>query len=83
MGPDLGSRAADKVDFFIFPVVLLLRVSLLVLALLRFSIKIFLQGYNYMFSHGHQPGIYQDFLPTAFYILYLIIKMSMVTLFHL
>jgi hypothetical protein len=83
MGPDLGSRAVNKVDLFIFPIVLLLWVSLLVLALLQFSIKIFLQGYNYMLSHGPQPGIYQNFLPTAFYILYLTIKMLTVTLFHL
>jgi hypothetical protein len=34
MGPDLGSREVDKVDLFIFLIVLLLRVSLLVLALL-------------------------------------------------
>jgi hypothetical protein len=60
MGPDLGSREVDKVDLFIFPIVLLLQISLLVLGLLQFSIKIFLQGYNYVFSHGHQQGIYQE-----------------------
>jgi hypothetical protein len=34
MGSDLGSRAVDKVDLFIFLIVLLLQVPLLILALL-------------------------------------------------
>jgi hypothetical protein len=83
MGPDLGRRAVNKVDLFIFPIVLLLRVSLLVLALLRFSIKIFLQGFNYMFSHGQQTGIHQEFMPTAIYILYLMIRVLMLTLYFI
>jgi hypothetical protein len=46
----MGSRTLDKLDLLLFPIVLLLRVSPLVLALTRLFIKLVDKVYNYGFN---------------------------------
>ena len=50
MGPELGCRTLDKLDLFLLPIVLLLRLSLLFYALLFPAQKLLLWMYNFCFN---------------------------------
>jgi hypothetical protein len=50
MGLETGSRTFDNIDIILFPIVLLLRASPLVLALAKFIPKLVLLVYSYLFK---------------------------------
>jgi hypothetical protein len=83
MGLEMGSRAVDQLDILIFLIVLLLRVSQLVLALLIFFFKLLFQVYNYLFLQGCLVGLHQEVLPTGYYIFYLSLKIWIFMMVHL
>ncbi len=50
MGPETGSRTLDKLDILLFPIVLLLLVSPLVLSITGLFIKLDNKVYDYGFN---------------------------------
>jgi hypothetical protein len=83
VGPETGSRTLDKLDLLLFPIVLLLRVSPLVLALTRLFIKLVNKVYNYGFNLARPNGSYQEFLSTSIFGFYLALRMILFQLFWL
>ena len=76
MGPEMGSRTFDKLDFILFLLVLLLRVSLRILALARHLLCLFHCFYNYFFNQALFCGVHHEVLPTISFMYYLGIKFS-------
>jgi hypothetical protein len=68
MGPERGSRTFDKLEFILFPLVLLLRVSLRILALARHLLCLFHCFYNYFFNQALICGVHHKVLPTFSFI---------------
>jgi hypothetical protein len=77
MGLETGSRPFDKLDFILFPLVLLLRMSLSLSALARHLLWLFSCFYNYFFNQASSRGVHQEVLPTISYMSYLGIKFVM------
>jgi hypothetical protein len=77
MGPETGSRTFDKLDFILFLLVLLLRVSLRILALARHLLCLFHCFYNYFLNQASICGVHHRVLPTISFITYLRIKFIM------
>jgi hypothetical protein len=80
MGPEMGFRTLDKLDFIFFLIVLFLRVSPLAFALARCFIKLVHQFYDYFFNQDLFKGVHHKVLPTALFLFYLGIKFVMVLL---
>ena len=70
MGPETGSRTFDKLDFILFLLVLLLRVSLRILALARHLLCLFHCFYNYFFNQASICGVHHEVLPTFSFMSY-------------
>ena len=77
MGLETGSRPFDKLDFILFPLVLLLRMSLSLSALARHLLWLFSCFYNYFFNQALSHGVHQEVLPTILFMSYLGIKFVM------
>jgi hypothetical protein len=81
MGPETGSRTFDKLDLILFPIVLLLRVSLLVFALARFTFKMAPQVYDYFFHQASPQGIHQEFTQSILFLLYLQMRLILLAIY--
>ena len=81
MGPEMGSRTFDKLDFILFLLVLLLRVSLRILALARHLLCLFHCFYNYFFNRALICGVHHEVLPTFSFMSYLGVRFIMVLLY--
>ena len=81
MGPETGSRTFNKLDFILFLLVLLLRVSLRILALARHLLCLFHCFYNYFFNQASICGVHHKVLPTISFMSYLKIKFIMFLLY--
>ena len=83
MEPELGSRTLDKLDLFLLPIVLLLRLSLLFYALLFPVQKLLLWMYNFCFDQGVAHGLQSELLRSSAYVAYLILCLAMLVLYWL
>ena len=83
MGPELGCRTLDKVDFFLIPIVLLLQLSLLFYALLFPALRLLLRIYDYCFHQGFSHGLQSELLQSSTYVAYLLLRLAMVVLYWL
>jgi hypothetical protein len=81
MGPETGSRTFIKIDLILFPIVMLLRVSPLVLALTRLFLKLALHFYTYFFHQESSQGIHQEIIPTILFLIYLQLKFILFALY--
>ena len=81
MGPETGSRTLDKLDFILFLLVLLLRVSLRILALVRHLLWLYHRFYIYFFHQALFCGVHHKVLPTISFMSYLGIKFIMFLLY--
>ena len=81
MGPETGCRTFDKLDFILFPLVLLLRVSLKFSALLKHLSWLLHCYYDYFFNQGSPRGVHHEALPTILFLSYLGIKFAMFLLY--
>ena len=77
MGPETGSRPFNKIDFILFPLVLLLRMSRSLSALAKHLLWSFSCFYNYFFDQALSRGVHQEVLPTILFMSYLGIKFVM------
>ncbi len=64
MGPETGCRTFDKLDFILFPLVLLLWVSLRFSALLKHLSWPLHCFYDYIFNQALPRGVHHKALPT-------------------
>ena len=81
MGLETGSRAFDKLDFILFPLVLLPPVSVRILALVRHLLCLFRCFYNYFFNQASFCGVHHKVLPTISFMSYLGLKFIMFLLY--
>ena len=81
MGPETGSRTFDKLDCILFPLVLLLRVFLRILALVRHLLCLFHCFSNYFFNQASICRVHHEVLPTFSFMSYLRIKFIMFLLY--
>ncbi len=77
MGPETGCRTFDKLDFILFLLVLLLRVSLSFSALLKYLFWLLHCFYDYFFNQGSFHGVHHKVLPMTLFLSYLAIKFAM------
>jgi hypothetical protein len=76
----MGSRTFDIIDLILFPIVLLLQVSPLVLALARLFLKLAFHFYTYIHQASSQ-GIHQEIIPTILFLIYLQLKFILFALY--
>jgi hypothetical protein len=81
MGPEMGFRTFDKLDFIFFPIVLFLCVFPQAFALARYFIKLVHQFYDYFFNQVLFKEVHHKVLPTTPFLFYLGIKFVMVLLY--
>ena len=81
MGPEMGCRTFDKLDFILFPSVLLLRVSLSFSALLKHLFRLLHCFYDYFFNQVSFCGVHHKVLSTILFLSYLAIKFAMFLLY--
>ena len=81
MGPETGCRTFDKLDFILFPLVLLLRVSLRFSALLKNLSWLLCCFYDYFFNQASPCGVHHEVLPTIFFLSYLGIRFALLLLY--
>ena len=77
MGPETGCRTFNKLDFILFPLVLLLRVSLSFSALLKHLFRLLHCFYDYFFNQASFCGVHHEVLPMISFLSYLAIKFAM------
>ena len=83
MGPEVGCRTLDKLDLFLFPIVLLLRLSLLSYALLFLAQRLLLWMYNFCFNQVIAHGLQSELLKSSAYVAYLILRLAMLVIYWL
>ena len=83
MGPELGCRTLDKLDLFLIPVVLLLRLSLLFYALLSTALRLLLWLYDYCFHQGLLLGLQSELLRSSVYVAFLLLCLAMLVIYWL
>jgi hypothetical protein len=81
MGPETGCRTFDKLDFILFPLVLLLWVSLRFSALLKHLSWLLHCFYGYFFNQTLHRRVHHEVLPTISFLSYLGIKFAMFLLY--
>ena len=81
MGPETGCRTFDKLDFILFPLVLLLRVSLKFSALLKHLSRLLHCFYDYFFNQASPCGVHHEVLPIISFLFYHGIKFAMFLLY--
>jgi hypothetical protein len=81
MGLETGSRTFDKLDLILYPIVVLLRVSPLVLALAKLLLRFALHFYTYFFHQASSQGIHQKIIPTILFLIYLQLKFILFVLY--
>jgi hypothetical protein len=80
VGLETGNRTLDKLDIILLLIVLLLRVSLLVIGLISFSMKLFLCIYNYLSAQGLVAGVHNKVLPMLQFLLYISMHLGIFTI---
>jgi len=83
VGPELGCRTLDKLDLFLLPVVLLLRLSLLFYALLFTALRLLLWLYDYCFHQGFSHGLQSELLRSSAYVAFLLHRLAMLVIYWL
>ena len=83
MGSKTGCRTFDKLDFIIFPLVLLLRVSLSFSALLKHLFWLLHCFHDYFFNQASFCRVHHKVLPTISFLSYLAIAMFLLYWMHL
>jgi hypothetical protein len=81
VGPETGCRTFNKLDFILFPLVLLLRVSLRFSALIKNLSWLLCCFYDYFFNKASHRGVHHKVLPTIFFLSYLEIKFALLLLY--
>ena len=79
----MGCRRIDKLDLFLFPIVLFLRLSLSLFVLLPSATRLICILYNYGFNQGSPLGFQLEVTQSLSYLYYIIFCVAMLTLFWL
>ena len=81
MGPELSRRTLDKLDIFLLPIVLLLRLSLLFYALLFLAQSLLLWLHDFCFNQGIMHVLQSELLRSSAYVAYLILHLAMLVMY--
>jgi len=81
VGPELGCRTLDKLDLLLFPIVLLLRLSLLLYALLFSALRLFVSIYDACFNQAVAHGLQSELYRSLVFVTYLILRLVMLFLY--